>query len=134
MLVEIEGHTVPHFKFPVYAKVELWGLECGGIFRIQTRLLNISYLLHKTRFVKTESVGTVNAQLLVSGWDLSAPFMYICAPASLSRGQSDFQSERTDQLTRISWCNSDIAKGVTWFQKLPYKLWRIFFSLYFSVK
>ena len=60
MLVEIEGHTVPHFKAPVYAKVELWGLECGGIFSIQTSLLDISHLLHKTGFVKTESVGTVS--------------------------------------------------------------------------
>ena len=59
MLVEIEGHTVPNFKAPVYAKVELWGLECGGIFNIQTSLLDISHLLHKTGFVKTESVGTV---------------------------------------------------------------------------
>ena len=59
MLVEIEGHKVPHFKAPVYAKVELWGLECGGIFSIQISLLDISHLLHKTGFVKTESVGTV---------------------------------------------------------------------------
>ena len=61
MLVEIESHTVPHFKAPVYAKVELWGLECGGIFSIQTSLLDISHLLHKTGFVKTESVGTVSS-------------------------------------------------------------------------
>ena len=26
--VEIEGHTVPHLKAPVYAKIELCGLEC----------------------------------------------------------------------------------------------------------
>ena len=51
MLVEIEGHTVPHFKAPVYAKMELWGPECGGTFSIQTSLLNISHLLHKMRFV-----------------------------------------------------------------------------------
>ena len=57
MLVEIEGHTVPHFKAPVYAKMELWGLECGGTFSIQTSLLNISHLLHKMGFVPTE-VGT----------------------------------------------------------------------------
>ena len=54
---EIEGHTVPHFKAPVYAKMELWGLECGGTFSIQTSLLNISHLLHKMGFVPTE-VGT----------------------------------------------------------------------------
>ena len=57
MLVEIEGHTVPHFKAPVNAKMELWGLECGTTFSIQTSLLNISHLLHKTGFVATE-VGT----------------------------------------------------------------------------
>ena len=56
MLVEI----VPHFKAPVYAKVELGGLECGGIFSIQSSLLDVSHLLHKTGFVKTESVGTVD--------------------------------------------------------------------------
>ena len=59
MLVEIEDHRVPHFKAPVYAKKELWGLECGGIYSVQTSLLDISHLLHKTGFVKTESVGTV---------------------------------------------------------------------------
>ena len=51
MLAEIEGHTVPHFKAPVYANMELLGPECGGTFSIQTSLLNISHLLHKTRFV-----------------------------------------------------------------------------------
>ena len=66
MLVEIEGHTVPHFKAPVYAKVELWGLECGGIISIQTSLLDISHLLHKTGFVKTESVGSVYTQVCCS--------------------------------------------------------------------
>ena len=41
--------------------MELWGLEYGGIFSIQASLLDISHLLHKTGFVKTESVGTVSA-------------------------------------------------------------------------
>ena len=36
MLVEIEGHSVPHFKAPVNAKVVLWGLESGDIFSIQS--------------------------------------------------------------------------------------------------
>ena len=57
MLVKIESHTVPHFKAAVYAKMELWGFESGGNFSIQTSLLNISHLLHKTGFVPTE-VGT----------------------------------------------------------------------------
>ena len=74
MLVKIEGHTVPHFKDPVYAKMELWGLECGGTFSIQISLLNISHLLHKIGFVKTESVATVDVdyvigQILVSMQD-----------------------------------------------------------------
>ena len=47
MLVETNGHTVPHFKAPVYAKMEP---ECGGTFNIQTSLLN-SHILHKMRFV-----------------------------------------------------------------------------------
>ena len=37
--------------------MELWGLECGSTFSIQTSLLNISHLLHKMGFVPTE-VGT----------------------------------------------------------------------------
>ena len=43
MQVETDGHTVPHFKAPVYAKMELWGPECGGTFNIQTSLVNISH-------------------------------------------------------------------------------------------
>ena len=49
----------------VSAKVELWGPECGGIFSIQPSLMDISHLLHKTGFVKTESVGTVVKSNLV---------------------------------------------------------------------
>ena len=59
MLVETDGHTVPHFKAPVYAKMELWGPESGGTFSIQTSLLNISHLLHKMGFVPTEVDTTV---------------------------------------------------------------------------
>ena len=60
MLDKKDGHTVPHFKAPVYAKMVLWGLECGGgTFSIQTSLLNISHLLHKTIFVPTEVATTV---------------------------------------------------------------------------
>ena len=54
MLVETDGHTVPHFKAPVYAKMELWGPECGGTFSYGSITpggmviynLNNSYLLH----------------------------------------------------------------------------------------
>ena len=61
MLVEIEGHTVPHFKAPV--NMELWGLECGDTFSIQISLLNISHLLHKIGLVSTEVVTTVPAAM-----------------------------------------------------------------------
>ena len=60
MPVEIEGHTVPHFKGPIYAKLELWGLEYGGTFSIQTSLLNIGCLLHKMEFVQREITTTVH--------------------------------------------------------------------------
>ena len=39
--------------------MELRGLECGGTFSIETSLLNISHLLHKTGFVPTEFGTTV---------------------------------------------------------------------------
>ena len=39
--------------------MELRGLECGGTFSIETSLLNISHLLHKTGFVPTELGTTV---------------------------------------------------------------------------
>ena len=61
MLVEREGHTVPHLKAPVYAKIELCGLECLDTFSLQTSLLNISHLLHKTGFVPTEVATTVTS-------------------------------------------------------------------------
>ena len=60
MLVEIEGHTVPHFKAPIYSKLELWGLKYGGTLSIQTGLLKISCLLHKMGFVQTEIATTVS--------------------------------------------------------------------------
>ena len=45
---------------PVNAKVvELWGLECGGTFIIQTSSLKIGCLVHKMGFVATEVAGTV---------------------------------------------------------------------------
>ena len=59
MPVEVELHTVPHFKAPVNAKVELRGLECGGTFIIQTSSLKIGCLVHKLGFVATEVAGTV---------------------------------------------------------------------------
>ena len=60
MPVQVELHTVPHFKAPVNAKLELWGLEYGGTFAIQTSVLKVGCLKHKSGFVGTEVVGTVN--------------------------------------------------------------------------
>ena len=59
MPVEVEVHTVPHFKASVIIKVELWGLECGGTFIIQTSSLKIGCLVHRLGFVATEVAGTV---------------------------------------------------------------------------
>ena len=66
MLVETDGHTVPHFKAPVYAKMELWGPECGGTFSIQTSLLNISHLLHAGAALPGGRVGLGLPKLLES--------------------------------------------------------------------
>ena len=51
--VWIEGHTVPHFKVPIYSKLELLGLKYGGTLSIQTGLLKIRCLLHKMGFAQT---------------------------------------------------------------------------------
>ena len=59
MSVEVEVHTVPHFKAPVNAKVELWSVACGGTFTVQTSLLKIGCLVHRLGFVATEVAGTV---------------------------------------------------------------------------
>ena len=59
MLVKIEGHTVPHFKAPIYSKLELCGLKYDGTLNIQTGLLKISHLLHKMSFFQTEIATTV---------------------------------------------------------------------------
>ena len=73
ILVEVEGYTVPHFKAPVYVKMELWGLECGGTFSIQTSLLNVSNLIHKTGFVPIEVGTTVHKRsIFFEGYNNSA--------------------------------------------------------------
>ena len=51
MPVEIEVHTVPHFKVPINAKVEPEGLECHCIFIFYQMRPNLGCLLHKTWFV-----------------------------------------------------------------------------------
>ena len=60
MIIEIEDHTVPHFKAPIYSKLELLRLKYGGTSSIQTGLLKISRLLHNLGFVQTEIATTVN--------------------------------------------------------------------------
>ena len=65
MPVEVEVHTVPHFKAPVNAKVELWKLQCDGTFIIQTSSLKIACLVHKQGFVETEVAGTVNVNFSI---------------------------------------------------------------------
>ena len=58
MPVEIKVHTVPHFKAPVNAKVEPWGLEGDGMFTKWNSIVNLSRLVHKTGFFETEVVTT----------------------------------------------------------------------------
>ena len=62
MPVKVEVHTVPHFKAPVNAKVELYGLKFSSTFIIQTSLLKIGCLVHKLGFVATEVAGTVQVK------------------------------------------------------------------------
>ena len=66
MPVEIEGHTVAYFKAPIYAKLELWGLEYGGMLSIQTSLLNIGCLLHKVGFIQREIATTVSVKIAIT--------------------------------------------------------------------
>ena len=48
MPVEIEVHKAPHFKGPVNGKLDPRQLECGSTFNIQTKMLKIGHLLHKS--------------------------------------------------------------------------------------
>ena len=59
MLVEIEVHTVPHFKAPVNGKEEPRRLECGITFIIQTSWLKIDLLLHKLGHFDSQLLTTV---------------------------------------------------------------------------
>ena len=62
MPVEVEVHTVPHFKAPINGKIDLWGPECGGTFTLDYTLVNIGHLLHKLRpvpFVFSSTVGSI---------------------------------------------------------------------------
>ena len=46
--VEVEVHTVPHFKAPVNCKVEPRGPEHGGILIFENTRSKINHLLHKS--------------------------------------------------------------------------------------
>ena len=59
MPVEVEVHTVPHFKATINAKVEPEGLECDGIFISYKAMSKIGHLLHKTGFVDSDLHTTV---------------------------------------------------------------------------
>ena len=59
MPVKVEVHTVPHFKAPINAKVERWGLEGANTFMYYNSIVNLALLVHKTGFFKTEVVATV---------------------------------------------------------------------------
>ena len=59
MPVEIEVHTVPHFKATINTKVEPEGLESDGIFTSYYARPNIGYLLHKMGFVYFDMHTTV---------------------------------------------------------------------------
>ena len=41
--IELEDHTVPHFKAPVNGKVEFLGLEGAGNFTYQTSIVNLDF-------------------------------------------------------------------------------------------
>ena len=52
MSVEIEAHTVAHFKAPVNAKVEFLLLKHAGSFTVPPSVLKTGHLVHKTDFVQ----------------------------------------------------------------------------------
>ena len=59
MPIEIEVYTLPHFKGPFNAKVEPEWAECASNFSVQTSLLKIGCLLHKSGFVDSQLLPTV---------------------------------------------------------------------------
>ena len=62
MLIEVEAHTVPHFKAPINGKVDLEGPECGGTFILDYSLVKIDHLLHKSFPVQFVFSSTVDLQ------------------------------------------------------------------------
>ena len=63
--VDVEVHTLPHFKAPINGKVDLWGPECGGTFILYYSLVKIGHLLHKSR-----PVPFVFSSTVCIGWKL----------------------------------------------------------------
>ena len=57
--VELEVHTVLHFKAPVYCKVEPGGKEHGGIFILYNTRSKIGHLLHKSGHCDSDMHTTV---------------------------------------------------------------------------
>ena len=64
MPIEIEVHTVPHFKARVNCKVEWWGQEHAGTFMQSNGIMKLGRLVHKMGFVKTAILCTVLKSLL----------------------------------------------------------------------
>ena len=57
--VEVEVHTVPHFKAPVNSKLEPQGPEHGGIFISLNTRSKIGQLLHKSGHFDSDMHTTV---------------------------------------------------------------------------
>ena len=59
MPVEIEVHTVSHFKAPVNCRKKCEWLKDAGIFRQWTSIVKMGRLVNKTSFVWIEVLCTV---------------------------------------------------------------------------
>ena len=66
MPVEIEVHTVPHFKAPVNGKEEPRRLVCDSTFTIQTSWLKIDRLLHKLGHFDSQLLTTVHFHVVTT--------------------------------------------------------------------
>ena len=68
MPVEVEVHTVPHFKAPVNGTVNPWWLEYGSNFSIQTSLLKIGCLLYKLGHFDSQLLTIVKSNMADKWW------------------------------------------------------------------
>ena len=64
MPLEVEGHTVPHWKAPVSCKLVSRGLSNGSIFSLSLVLLKSVYLHHKWGLGWFVSLSTVASYTL----------------------------------------------------------------------